>query len=352
MLNFNEINIEQVIVHHVGSQPDDEGVQFSNAPMHLNDDLTRELLQRYFLTPFKPGEYYHLSHESDINLNAVYTLALNIFSDPDSFTEQSQHLATHLYEQSTHPKIKTGELYVVHFSNCFIEGETVDAIGLFKSESKETFLKVQSNNGNFEINYDSGVNINKLDKGCLIFNLEEEDGYLLSIVDTVNKGNEAQYWREDFLQVKARKDEYHQTKSYLDMCKTFVLEQVPKEFETTKADQAEFLNKSVSFFKEKEDFSFDEFAGEVIQQPEVIESFKEYKKQYEVENDVHIEDEFAISAPAVKKESKVFKSVIKLDKNFHIYVHGGREYIVKGFDEEKGMQYYKLYFKDEVAEKG
>lgn len=347
MLNFSEINLQKVIVHHIGSKPDEEGVQLSNTPMQLNDDRTRELLMRYFLTPFKPGELYHLTQEEDINLNVVYTLVADIFSNPDSFTAQSEELANHLYAESAHPKIKTGEFYVAYFTDCFIEGETVDAIGLFKSESKETFLKVQSTGKNFTISYDDGINVNKLDKGCLIFNMEQDKGYLLAIVDNLNRNAEAQYWRDNFLHVKPRKDEYHQTKSYLDMCKTFVLEQVPKEFETSKADQADFLNKSATYFKKNEDFAFDEFANQVIRQPEVIESFKEYKKQYETANDVEMEDEFAISAPAVKKQSKVFKNVIKLDKNFHIYVHGNREYITKGYDEKTGMHYYQLYFREE-----
>lgn len=347
MLNFNEINIQEVIVHHIGSNPDEEGVQLSTAPMQLNDDRTRELLMRYFLTPFKPGEMYHLANEEDINLNVVFAIASNIFADPSSLAENSKEIANHLYSQSTHPKIKPGELYVVYFTDCFIDGETVDAIGLFKSESKETFLKVQTSGKNFSISYDDGINVNKLDKGCLIFNLEQEKGFLLAIVDNLNKNAEAQYWRDSFLSIKPRKDEYHQTKSYLDMCKTFVLEQVPKEFETSKADQADFLNKSATYFKKNEEFTFNDFADQVIKQPEVIESFKDYKKQYETANNVEIEDEFVISAPAVKKQSKVFKNVIKLDKNFHIYVHGNREYITKGYDEKTGMHYYQLFFREE-----
>ena len=43
-----------------------------------------------------------------------------------------------LYEQSKHPNIKQGDLYVVHFKDCILDGETIDAIGLFKSENKDT----------------------------------------------------------------------------------------------------------------------------------------------------------------------------------------------------------------------
>nr|AMP55557.1 hypothetical protein [uncultured bacterium] len=48
---------------------------------------------------------------------------------------------------------------------------------------------------------------------------------------------------------------------------------------------------------------------------------------------------------AVKKQARNYKSVIKLDKNFHIYVHGDRRLIEQGED-EKG-KFYKVYYKEE-----
>ncbi|MDR0604368.1 MAG: hypothetical protein LBG80_08720 [Bacteroidales bacterium] len=43
---------------------------------------------------------------------------------------------------------------------------------------------------NFES--EKGININKLDKGCLIFNTERENGYIVAVVDNTNKGTDAQ----------------------------------------------------------------------------------------------------------------------------------------------------------------
>ena len=91
----------------------------------------------------------------------------------------------------------------------------------------------------------------------------------------------------------------------------------------------------------------EEFSDEVISQPEMIDSFKSYKRKYQTDHQVEVEDDFEISAPAVKKQNRYFRSVIKLDKNFHIYVHGSRQMIEKGKDETTGMNYYKLFFKDE-----
>jgi len=346
MITTEHIEIQSIVVHNVGNKLNDEGIRFSKSAL-LTDDYINNLLLTYFLSPFKSEEYHNLYHESDIDLNEVYTFASGIFDDPDSIFDQSIKLARHLYEQSVHPKIKGGELYVAFFRDCILDGETVDAVGLFKSETKETFLRVFLQNDGFGIASEDGINIHKLDKGCLIFNTDRENGYLVSVIDNLNKGAEAQYWIDHFLHVKPRNDEYFKTKNLLSMCKNFVVSNLPANFEVSKADQAEMLNKSVKFFRENDNFDLDDFTNEVIQAPDVINSFKSYKTEFEVENGVQLDDNFTISNAAVKKQSRVFKSVIKLDKNFHIYVHGDHQQIVKGFDPVTGLNFYQLFFKEE-----
>jgi len=49
----------------------------------------------------------------------------------------------------------------------------------------------------------------------------------------------------------------------------------------------------------------------------------------------------------VKDEKKYFKHVLKLDKNFHVYIHGEKKYIRKGYDPDRDMNYYVLYFRNE-----
>lgn len=127
-----------------------------------------------------------------------------------------------------------------------------------------------------------------------------------------------------------------------------MVKRLPNEFDITKADQAELLNKSAQYFKQNESFNLDEFTHEVIAQPEVIDSFKAYKQSYEEDHEIKVAEEFSISSSAVKKQSRNFKSVIKLDKNFHIYVHGNNQYIKRGYDENTGMYYYQLFFKEEI----
>jgi hypothetical protein len=78
----------------------------------------------------------------------------------------------------------------------------------------------------------------------------------------------------------------------------------------------------------------------------VIQSFRKFDEQYRTQNEVELADSFEISAQAVKKQARVFKSVLKLDRNFHIYIHGSRELIEQGID-ENGRKFYKIYYEEE-----
>jgi len=336
--------IKNIAIHSVGNKANQENFHLSKRNLLVGDDIS-QLLTVYFLSPFKSTEYFNFHHDIDINMNEVFVCVSKIFNNPETLHKQSINLAKHLYEQSIHPQIKDGEFYTVYFKDCIIDGETVDAIGLFKSENKDTFLKVYPSGDGFEIESEKGININKLDKGCLIFNIERETGYVVAVVDNTNKGAEAQYWINDFLHIRQRKDEYYNTQNILSLTKRFIKNELPQQFEVTKADQADMLNKSVKFFKENDNFDLKEFANEVMENPDVIKSFKKYKTAYEQDFDMDIADNFAISENAVKKQARFLKSVIKLDKNFHIYIHGNREMIEQG--EDKKGKFYKVYYNEE-----
>ncbi len=344
MNSFLDAELEAIVIHEIGMKYGDEPLRISNKELSVDETMSR-ILSGYFLNSFKLIEFFNHYHEADLSLNEVYVYASKIFDDPETLHEQSVNLAKHLYEKSNHPKIKGGEFYVVYFKDCIVDGKTVDAVGLFKSENKDTFLKVYPSGDGFEIESQQGININKLDKGCLIFNTDRENGYVVAVVDNTNKGAEAQYWIDDFLHVRQRRDEYYNTQNLLSMTKNFVTHELPNQFEVSKADQVDLLNKSVKFFKEKDTFDMDEFANEVIGQPDVIDSFNRFREDYARDRDIEISDSFTISDSAVKHQARVFKSVIKLDKNFHIYVHGDRNLIEQGED-DKG-KYYKVYYKEE-----
>lgn len=365
---FESSSINAVAIHRVGNKETDEGFVLSGKLQSLNEQL-QDLLVRYFLTPFKVEEYYNLYDDDDnLMMNNIYQSASRIFEDSElimkdcnnsSFLEESQRIARHLYDSCNHPNIKGGDLFVVYFSECQLNGETLDAVGIFKSENKTQFLKVSHDEEEwsseaesreasavFRMDIDKGIDIGKLDKGAIIFNSEADKGFVVSVVDSTNRGLDAIYWKDNFLHLRQRQDEYYNTHQVMQVYKKFVTDEMPQEYESlSRADQADLLNKSVNFFKQNESFDLDDFTRDVIGQPDVIDHFKEYKENYEREYDVQLPDSFDISEGAVKKQARSYKSVIKLDKNFHIYVHGDRKLIEQGED-EKG-KFYKVYYNEE-----
>jgi hypothetical protein len=350
MISFFEAALVEFSLHKVGNKLLDEALSLSTHPLKIDDEILDGLLMNYFLKPFeKSVETYRFYHPTeDRNLNEVFHFAEIIFNDKSKFHRSSQEMAKHLYDRSNHPKIKSGELYVCYFTNLQVDGELLDALGIFKSESKEPYLKVIQQVREFEISYEQeAINIKKLDKGCLIFNVEKEEGYRVAIVDQTNS-TEAVYWIDDFLKLKIRNDNYTQTNTVLKVYKDFVTHKIDEEFEISKTDKIDLLNKSIKYFKEKEHFDFDEFSNEVLANEQGIESFKKFKRNYEDEYDTAIGDSFLISDSAVKKQARAFKSVLKLDKNFHIYIHGNKELIEKGYDEQMKMNYYKVFFREEA----
>lgn len=341
MINLTQAEISRLALHRIGSQ--ETGIEFSKQETALPNPEVKDLFLHYFLSGFKSPDYYHFTHHNNLEMNPVFYYCSQIFEKPDMLFECSQELVKHLYEVSDHPNIKEGDFGVAFLENCDINGEYSNALAIFKIESKDPFLKIGDD---FSISPDLGIYLEKMDKACLVFELEKEKGFVLKIEDRTNK-QEARYWKDDFLQTSPREDAFFHTKNYLQLCKNFCSEILEKQEHVEKTDQIDFLNRSAGFFNKKEIFNIQEFEDEVIAEPRIIDRFRNFKNQFEETHELDTFDEFDISPKAAKSARKIFKSVLKLDKNFHIYIHGNREMIEKGFDEEKGLNYYKVYFREE-----
>lgn len=348
MFNFQSVVLENLVVHHVGNKSAEEGTRLSTTPVAL-DEAVADMLVRYFLHPFRQNEsFYQFDPTHHLQAHPVFPKIADVFEDPSRLFEVSTQLAELLYEASTHPKVKAGELYVVFFSNVLLEDEMAEAVGIFKSENKETYLRVFAQDENFGVQCDTGININRLDKGCLILNTEKEKGYKICIVDQLSKAGEAQYWKDDFLGLQKREDNFYHTQTFMQVCKGFVEEVFNQEHQVDKAEQIEMLNRQKKFFAEREKFDIRSFEETVMQEPQVIDAFQQYRQEYEQKHDVQTVEEFDISPQAVKTTQKQFKSVLKLDKNFHVYIHGNRDKLLRGYDEERGLHYYQLFFEQEA----
>lgn len=346
-MDFSSATLKEVSVHYVGNKGNGQELVSSAKPLVL-DEVDKRILCDALLARFTTDmEKYSFHHQVSLNYNEIYGLCLNIFAEEAPFHKSSMDIARHLYESSTHPKIKDGELYVCHFENCIIAGASVEAIGIYKTENKSNFLDLQHEAYDFNITLREGVELSKLDKGCLALPTNGENGFDVLLFDN-NRGEEAQFWKETFLSVAPQANEYYQTNQFLTMTRQFIAKQVPTEFEIEKTEQIDMLNKSVEYFRANEAFSKQDFVDTVLKDDRIKHAFKKYEDNYAEMNDVEIPDTFDISTQAVKRQARVFKSVLKLDRNFHIYIHGDKDLIEKGYDASVGKNYYKIYYDEET----
>lgn len=350
MINLFNANIESLSIHRVGNKSRNEAIFLSQSSYRLSNELT-PLLKEFFLKPFRDAEenYFQFAHDVDLEYNEMYNLATDIFNNPNLTHQVSKKITQHLFEQSNHPHIKNGEVYVMHLTNVSIDNVVVDAIGVFKSEIKSDFLQFKEKENTLEMILQHGINLNKLDKGCLIFNYKKEDGYKVLTVDS--NRYDARYWLEHFLSVDTFQDENYMTKKYLKFCQDFAKEVVlPAE---DKKEEVMFMNRAVNHFAKNDQFEESNFLNEVIDNPDLIAEFKSYKVDKGEKYSIEDLSTFPISNSAVTDARRKIKNVINLDTNIQIKLdfvnpESAERFIEKGWDEEKQMYYYLVYFNKEV----
>ncbi len=341
MIQIEDAIIRNVILHRIASEESESIINQSLFEYSSDeDDVT---LKKIFLKPFlSHAQTFEFKHDISLDYNILYNISKGIFSG-DDFIQKSGEIGQHLISSSKHPNIKDGDLFIVQFDEVKLNNKYYEALGVFKFEDKESFIETSIKDNGISFNIKKGIGSKKPDKACLI--LFSEEPYTILIID--NNNNDTEYWQNDFINHRSKNDFVNNTNNFLTLAKEFITSQIPAEFEVTKATQIDFLNRSVDYFKTREVFDKQEFEGEVFGDENVIESFRSFDQSYKQEHDLELADNFDISAHAVKKQARVFKKVLKLDKNFHIYIHGNRNLIEQGVD-EKGRKFYKIYYEEEA----
>jgi hypothetical protein len=347
MIDFTNARISHIFIHQLGSKSLDEPCQYSASEPDISDEELQSGLLAYLLHPFNQPEYFSFRNDSPENSeNEVYQGVSELFSEAASLPSISAQMAVQLFELSVQSSVKPGYFLVAMLEGLILDGENLSGIGIYKMEQLSSFLLPAIKGKKASLGLSYGFPAERPDKACLVLNTLKENGYKVLVVEKGGKADGSSYWRDDFLQVKSFEDGFHHTRNFLTLARSFVSDVLPEEFEVTRTDQIDYLNRSIGYFKSNEQFNEDEFKKDVFNSPEVIRSFEGYKKTYEDASDFTLSSEFEISSPAVKKQSRVFKSVLKLDRNFHIYVHGNRELIEKGVETD-GRKFYKIYYTEE-----
>lgn len=349
MIKRTRAGISKFIIHKVGNKFNSATNIFSENVITF-DEESYELMKPFLLKPFgNIAESYRFNHHANIDLNEINNYSNEIFKDETTFVEISKHIVNHLFEQSNSAQIKTGDVIIALFEDIEYNDILTQALGIFKIENKIDFFQTYMENGSLDVFVQKGMSTKKLDKGCLIINYSDAEGRVILSVD--NNNYDAQYWVKNFLNIKYANDSNQHTKNYIEMCKDFSEEVIKEDLGIQ--EKSKFLAKTVDYFKENDTINIHNFKEVVFEDDqEQKEKFDTYKKQFEDVNNVLVLNQFAISDLVLKKQKQKIKTEIKLDTNIQIKLdidapEASSEYLEKGFDEEKKMRFYKVYYNEE-----
>lgn len=339
-INFIDTTLRHLMIHGIGNKCLDEPLVLSSQEVKMNEMTANKLLDNLLKKiPYEAS--YHYSHDIDLSYNEMFAFSQKVFANNDTLVDMSKNIAKHLFNQGVTKKIDSGLLYVAYLKHILIDDQEVDAIGIFKSEKLEMFLKLGYSDGEYSLASEKGIG--NISKGCLIVNIDSESGYLVSLLNT-RKKSDVKYWNEDFLGVKLRNDDYNRTNQIIELCGSFITSNEA----IAKKDKAGMIDQVLSAMTIG-DTTFEKIADTVFKDKTVKEQFSDFRNQKSSSADENLNEHFSPTSENIEKQLKKYrnKSKLILDDDFEVLIKNGDGNIVRGYDEEKGLSYYKLYFRDE-----
>lgn len=337
-MELKEAYIDKIICHHFSIDPTKS--LLNNALMNILE-LDSNVLKEFFIKPFANVKAeYSFSHPVDLSYNIIYQTALKMLNN-ENFVKCSQDVFRHLQAVSTLPSIKDGDLFVAKISDVVMGDSYYDGLGIFKIEQKSEFIETYlDEKGNMQFAIKNGFSSNRIDKACMIVFAEKMPKCYL--IDT---SKETKFWKQDFLGVVQMSNSYSQSKAAILVFQSFVNETLKDMVEMTKEEQVSLLNRWTEQVKSSEVFQIKLAAEKVFEDKDVVNMFSEYCRVYEEKEGIKFYNSFDVDKKAVVLPKKV--RTIKLDDTAEINLLKTGGFIERGFDESKGMNYYKLYFSKE-----
>lgn len=195
MIDISTALVTNAIVHRVGNRVREEGYSLSSQEIKRSKDID-DIFLRHYLSPLvRRNEFYSFYHESDLGLNAIHHFTAQIFKDTPAFYEQSHNIAKHLYSASNHPKISGGELIIILFSGVIVDGIACNALGIYRIETKDSYLDVSDDSGTFQLIERTGISLDKMQKGALVLSSDNR----VFAIDSLSQ--KTKYWMESFLKI-------------------------------------------------------------------------------------------------------------------------------------------------------
>lgn len=334
--------IEHLVLQKVGHKVREEANIFASKTTEFDESKEEQLIP-FLFNPFKKNlELKQFSHYTDkLEFNKVYNLCKSAFDEEIDFVDFSNEVLKTLYDQSLHPQIKSGEVFTVQLNNAQFDGIPCNAIGIYKLENKSKFLRFDERE-TIDYNVLKGYKLDKLDKGVLIIDAYRNEGFRVYTIDDNNV--ESEFWTKNFLEVKPVTNPALQTKKFLETINDFAIDVVLDK--TNRKDQAEFLSNSIDLLSNHEFMNI-----EIVD--EALGEYKDDFNQYLNQTEIKLDKEFEVDSGVLITQSKKIKSEIKLDTGAKINIdllnsECAADNLERGYDDEKKMFYYKVYFNSEA----
>lgn len=217
------------------------------------------------------------------------------------------------------------------------------ALGFFFTSERKSFLNLNDT----ESLTMRGIPLQKPDYAALF--LEGEEGkFRLFVVEPGGQTALRTAWTQGLFPFQPMYQDAFHAKQFFKLCKSFSEDVLVKEKQNSREDQVAFLSDSLDYASKKSEISMENFKADVLKEPAIVDAFETYQEKYSGTKGWNPPDRFAMTEESHSQAKKSVKSIIKLDKNFHIYVHGNKERIEKGFDENRRLNFYTLWFDAEA----
>lgn len=341
MKELKNAYIEHLVLQKVGHKVREEANIFASKTTEFDESKEEQLIP-FLFGPFRKNlELKQFSHYTEkLEFNKVYNLCKSAFDEEIDFVDFSNEVLKTLYDQSLHPQIKSGEVFTVQLNNAQFDGIPCKAIGIYKLENKSKFLRFDERE-TIDYNVLKGYKLDKLDKGVLIIDAYRNEGFRVYTIDDNNV--ESEFWTKNFLEVKPVTNPALQTKNFLQTINDFAIDVVLDK--TNKKDQAEFLSNSIDLLSNHEFMNI-----EIVD--EALGEYKDDFNQYLNQTEIKLDKEFEVDSGVLITQSKKIKSEIKLDTGAKINIdllnsECAADNLERGYDEEKKMFFYKVYFNSE-----
>lgn len=350
-LDFENARIEGLVLAKVGNPSRDEPLQTSKQLFAVSEE-DQKLLTPIFLKPFGNLIGHRFDHHASLEQHEMNGCATGIFKDEDALLEKGREIAQRLYSKSNHPNIKSGDLCMSLIEGIACEGETKRAICILKSESVTPFLSISTKGDDLELHTEQGINPERIDKGCLILEHFGAKGFYVLTFDRA--GAESRFWVRDFLGVVPIADPTLVSRRVAEMAVNAVAGGDPVEGDDAPApwERKKAAKDALGYFKGNKNFSLAEFEEQALRTPEARARFAEERRLAEEDEGLKIEDGFAIAKREAAKARKLMATLMRLDTGVELKIKpkaldAAEPVIEKGYDEDRGMKFVKVYYRSE-----